>query len=372
MQHKKNLAFELMRIVAAFFVIFNHTGEDGFLLYAGYPDNSLQYWLYACVTVFCKMAVPLFFAVSGALLLGKRGESLATVYRKVGRIAMVLVLWSLFYYSYDMYVSQQIVSPDTFFIEFLKKLYTQELNGVFWYLYAYIGYLMTLPILREIASSLSTKTFLYLFGLALFCFAILPMTEYLLWQDNYNINSKILPSWLNYNFARTGQIFVCPLLGYFLNEKTKNFWNLKRILLLNLANVFAVIFSIYMIHFKSLVYEMTVPTLDLFYSNFDLLGATTVFVTIQYVIKNRKQTAGKPLLKRLEQLTYSMGACSFGIYLMHSFVIGQTLDRLLFPLRNSLHLNPMIAVLLYCGIVLAICYIVTLLLRHLPLLRKLV
>lgn len=62
---------ECIRILAAYFVIFNHTGNDGFFLFAGYDRGSLPYWLYMFISVFCKISVPLFFMIAGALLLKK-------------------------------------------------------------------------------------------------------------------------------------------------------------------------------------------------------------------------------------------------------------------------------------------------------------
>lgn len=44
--NKRNLLhIELIRIIAACFVIFNHTGKRGFFLFSVYERGSLQYWV---------------------------------------------------------------------------------------------------------------------------------------------------------------------------------------------------------------------------------------------------------------------------------------------------------------------------------------
>ena len=57
----KRLDIELIRIIAVFFVIFNHTGTMGYFLFASYEPRSIQYWIYLFISVFCKISVPLFF-----------------------------------------------------------------------------------------------------------------------------------------------------------------------------------------------------------------------------------------------------------------------------------------------------------------------
>ena len=63
-----------MRIIAAFFVIFNHTSSVGHFLFSRYSDHSIQYWPYMLIAAFCHFSVPLFFMISGALLLGRDDE----------------------------------------------------------------------------------------------------------------------------------------------------------------------------------------------------------------------------------------------------------------------------------------------------------
>ena len=65
----RKLHIEALRIVAALFVLFNHTGEEGFFLFAAWPSTSPLCWAYLSLSILCKAAVPLFFMASGALLL---------------------------------------------------------------------------------------------------------------------------------------------------------------------------------------------------------------------------------------------------------------------------------------------------------------
>lgn len=62
---------DILRIIACFMVIFNHTDERGFWRYA-YNDRGTALWIVNLIpSIACKSAVPIFFMISGELLLRK-------------------------------------------------------------------------------------------------------------------------------------------------------------------------------------------------------------------------------------------------------------------------------------------------------------
>lgn len=71
---KKRLDIELMRIIAAFFVLYNHTGTNGFSKFLSYDPHTFHYWLYLFLSISCKVSVPLFLVIAGALMLGREPE----------------------------------------------------------------------------------------------------------------------------------------------------------------------------------------------------------------------------------------------------------------------------------------------------------
>lgn len=70
MEKSRKIYIDIIKIVAILLVIFNHTGESGFLAYQKQGNIYIQI-IEMCITSFCKIAVPLYFMCSGALLLGK-------------------------------------------------------------------------------------------------------------------------------------------------------------------------------------------------------------------------------------------------------------------------------------------------------------
>ena len=77
---KRKFHIDLLKVIAIYLVLLNHTGDLGFS-YFRQVTNPVGYWLSLFLTVFIKVAVPLFFMVSGALLLPKE-ETIADVIKK--------------------------------------------------------------------------------------------------------------------------------------------------------------------------------------------------------------------------------------------------------------------------------------------------
>ena len=102
---EKYIYLEIIRIIAMFFVIFNHTGIEGFFLYFKQDPGSFSYWLYSFISIFCKFSVSIFFMISGALMLGKE-ESIKTLWEKrILKMILFLIAVSTFYYIVDLRVS---------------------------------------------------------------------------------------------------------------------------------------------------------------------------------------------------------------------------------------------------------------------------
>ena len=125
MKEKKYLLhIEAIRILAIFFVIFNHTAERGFFLFAMYPNTDIQYWIYMGISVFCKFSVPMFLMISGALLVDKE-ESLKRVWsQRIFRIFLALLLFSFISYLQTVYQTDKKIDVG----EFLKGLYGSDWN----------------------------------------------------------------------------------------------------------------------------------------------------------------------------------------------------------------------------------------------------
>ena len=356
---EKRIYFEVMRIVACFFVIFNHTSVNGYFLFSTREPGSAHFWIELFVSVFCKFAVPLFLAISGALLLAKEDEPLSVIYKKrFPRILLVLLLSSLLYYYWTCVVIKGAAfSWRLFWLNVYGNMFSTHL----WYLYAYLAFLMSLPMLRAMVNHMETKHFYYMFGLAVFFQGLLPSIEYLLNGLEISLNDYTKLGWL------TVQIICFPCLGYFLEYRVKLEKPKKALLGIWGLNILLIGLTCYLTYRKIvLTGECNEFVSQQFHEYFVLVNCVAVFLTVKYLFKNRT------LPKMVEKVILSVAGCCFGIYIIH--IIIRDLDEKV-GIYNSLirhGVEGLLAAFLFSAVIFVISYVLIFAVRLIKGMKKMI
>ena len=90
---------ELLRVIAILLVMYNHS--PAFMSFQN--QSGVEYGISVFLSMLCKAAAPVFFMISGALLLGK-DESIGTVFRKrVLKIFLALIVRNSHTVCYEYY-----------------------------------------------------------------------------------------------------------------------------------------------------------------------------------------------------------------------------------------------------------------------------
>lgn len=344
-----------MRVIAVFFVVFTHTGNDGFFSFVNYPSSSILYWLCMFISIFTKFAVPLFLAISGALILSKPAEQNNKWVKKIWRMVVVLIGISLgyyFYYRHYNYIS---------IIDFFKRLYTQPVPPHLWFLYLYLAFLISIPFLRVLIHHMQNWHFYYMFAIAIFFNGFLPVTEYIFAPNSCTLcpSLKNSLSWIG------SSTVIYPCLGYFLQHKLK-YDSIKKIApYLWIVNIALIWLSCGMTHYRSLATgELSEASSQYFYNSFVLLNCAAIFLTIRYMFER------KMVPQCVCHVTLSIGSCTFGIYLFHMVFMGRLVYIPFTTYLKSLEINSMICSMIACIAVFGASYFMTLLCSRLPLLKK--
>ena len=135
----KKKYIEYLRVFAAFLVIFNHTQSNGYFLFSLYPSNSFQFWIYMFISIFCRASVPLFFMISGVLMLDKDYDN-KTIILKIIKYFFILFCISLFYYIDELIANNGEID----ILEFWRYLYSSQIKYHLWYIYIYIYHICSL------------------------------------------------------------------------------------------------------------------------------------------------------------------------------------------------------------------------------------
>ena len=352
-----------------FLVIFNHTGTRGFFLFSIATDSAL-YPFYLFISIACKIAVPLYWMISGALLLPKE-ESIKKVYlHRALRMILVLVVFSLAYYLIHIIKNHQHIGISSVF-SFLVRLYTDKFATAFWFIYAYIGIMMMLPFFRKLAKAMPKSYFQYLFLLVLCLRGVLPILEYLastlpsVIGLPFNTELKIY----SLNSQVTSNVFSQAVLyffgGYYFDSLLKEHEITKTGAVKWLgAGLIALVLSCLMTYYKIALTGLSKEgEAQTFYNSLICIPTFAVFYSIRLFFQKHQVTAS------LKKVILSFGQCAFGIMLCEQ------------ALRNSLvfvykALVPFIHSLPACVIwVLAVYfsgYVITLCLKRIPGLKSII
>ncbi|MBR2789928.1 MAG: acyltransferase family protein [Eggerthellaceae bacterium] len=167
----KRWAFmDVLNVVAIFAVILLHVSLNIFDLQKDTAWNVAL--VYQCVAIF---AVPIFFMVSGANLLGYRERyDTPTFFRKRAlRVVLTLIIWSAVIYLLVCFCSGLFgFEPRRFgLVEFAKELLTDNVISIYWFFYVIIGLYLVTPIFSLIAANRRVLEYTLVLA-ALMCFVV--------------------------------------------------------------------------------------------------------------------------------------------------------------------------------------------------------
>ena len=298
----RKLHMDLLRIIAILFVIYTHTEENGYYLYAFDCPIYLKV-IYIATSLLVAVAVPIFFMISGALLIDKE-ESLKDLYlKRVLRMVIVLLLFSVIQYVYQHFMFGEQLSVKVF----IQSIIGSSIPPKYWFLYAYIAYLCGLPLLRKLAKAMTDKDYKYLFVLFLIVEGVLAAVAFFVGVDE--INGFFAIPFFN-------RVIIYPLLGYYLEKKVpQEKYNKKGLGIWILAMIAVLVFMVAMTLVRNLPYEeFTIYDKGLFTSGFTIVLCAGVY----YIIKMLFIKGNAP--KALSNVLVTLSSTVFGVFLIENII----------------------------------------------------
>ena len=358
--NKRNIIYiDILRILSIFVAIFAHTSEDGYFLFAKYANNSMHFWFYLFIAIGCRFCIPVFFGISGILLLGKE-ESLKKLWTKriIPMFLIFIVISFLYYIEYLLRSTDgiQAFSLHDFLITFYCGVHKAQL----WYLGEYIIFLICIPFLRALVKSLEAKYYYYLLAIAVI-FKLLPIIEYILWNGNYTLYYQFKPTWLLSN------VVLFPLTGYFLHNYVNN-TQIKKILAPTWILYFVVtVLSCYATYILGInLGQYSEATSQYFFDNTTIVSAFVVFITFKYLCSF---TNFRPVISSFISL---LGKLTFGTYLLHFFLLDINFIRNILYKFQAGAINDLFASLVYSFIILILSYLSSYIISKIPFIKKII
>ena len=220
---KYNIQLELIRVIAIVLVMYNHYYCYDFFLTCNNP-NLLHYML-LIPSIICKCGPPLFFMISGALLLGKKESCIYIISHRVFRIFIVMIFASCLT-NYKCLTISNV----------LNCLF----SGLNWYFYAYLGFLLLLPLYRAIAQNLNIEEWQWVIAIIVLANVINGLCIIL--NVHFSVLDNIQP--LVSGWASCSWQWCFPLLGFYVSENIGQFkankfkWTIISILSIVISMIF--------------------------------------------------------------------------------------------------------------------------------------
>jgi len=352
MKQERVIFADLLRITATFAVMLLHIA-------AGHWDTASVFsteWhvmnLYNSAVRFC---VPIFIMVSGMFFLDpERNLSYRKIYLKyILRVAVAFLFWSAAYAVAPLFLQWSNHLPIDWSMQ--KQAIISFLTGHYhlWFLYMIAGLYAITPFLRKIVLHDQTSTQYFL----LLCFIFASVVPLIVLRS-----SPLLKSTFNIILSYADFKFVLGNVGYFVagHYLAQYAINHQKRLFLYALGVLGFLATFLLTQCLSeqtgfgdiTFYQYNSPTV--------VLQSIAVFVFFQSIFSNRNYSP------KLLQIISVLSSCSFGMYLVHPFILAFFIQMNIYAYLS----NPFTTIPLFALLVFVCSFLITLLLRRIPIISS--
>ena len=280
---KQNLNINLLRILACLMVIFMH---------APLPSEHANGIFLSTLSYLTAPCIGLFFMVSGYLLLPIKQDTKSFLRKRLGKVIGPTLFWSIFYIAVN-FIKED--GKDSLMTELISIPFSAQGNPVLWFMYTLIGLYLLAPIISrwlDKASQKEEEFYLSLWGISL-CY-------------------PILSSWLSINQGNTGILYYFTgyagyfILGHYLKKYPERISFKYIIPWMGISILAPVICKV--THIQVNFYEV--------------FWYLSIFVVIQCIFWFQTISKMKVHFNEwLKRISTKIANLSFGIYLIHIFIM---------------------------------------------------
>lgn len=323
---------QYLRILGSIFVIAIHFCAKFFSSF----NYSTYQWLtstfYNCLS---RTAVPIFFFISGALVLDEnKTYSFKKLFNKIFRFFIITIFWIFVYFISDYILYKQTPS----FAEYKYHL---------WFMFDYIILLILTPVLKLICKKENKVIVKYLLSVFVIGYVLISLLETFNYIDSDFIIVKLIKQGIylisQFKITQLANCFILAISGWYISsfDMTKY----KKPALFFLLINFAAIFGVLLLCMK----KNNTLAFDYFsgcYNIFTYFTTLSLFIVFKYSkLTNRDNKYVKFISKN-----------TFAIYLLHVLII----DLIFYFIGNWIYSICSTAMaLIYIPIIIILIFIIT-------------
>ncbi len=277
-----------IRTIAIYFVILAHT--------VSLPKNYSSWDLagFSIYGFFGLLSVPLFVILTGSLLLKKNDGYEDFFKKRVKRVLLPWILWSLFYVVFKIINGEEKAMS----IWQLAHLSFRVFMSQFWFLPMLFGLYFLTPVLRIFLRNATRRDVAYSILIWLIFIIVVPMV-----LGAYYITDSYVIQFIGY------YLFGYFVIEYPVNKKISKFF----------LPVFLACFAISPIYYLLLTPRDPTAPSQLFshVSRIIVIASSSFFI----ILKDFLQINEPRIPEYVKKLVFNLGQMSLGIYLSHSIFI---------------------------------------------------
>lgn len=341
LSNNRIIYFDFLNILACIGVVCMHVC-DGFFN----KTDDWQWYYEAFVNHVCYWAVPVFFMLTGATLIGTKDSIKIYACKRIKRTVIPFLVWSIIGLIFNILTGDISVSENVLY--YLNLILNTQIPvvDIYWFFIPLFAIYLCVPVLNTIRDSFKVRAYLFLIAYSFISYFLLPLLSNIGIQTNVLIQNPMAAGYLIY-----------PLLGYILSRYA--FVKRQRIMIY----VFGVV--VFMLWFGACIFQsVSANSTVLFMRGYYSLPLIIVSCAVFVFIGNWSIFSTEWMIKHSSLLTF-VSSLSFGIYLVHRFFI-----KILTHILPNMITNvwPVIGPVLVYGV----SAVFVLLLKRLPFLRSIV
>lgn len=336
--------YDYLNLFACFAVVAMHV-NSAFWDYRPNPSWLLN----SFIEKSCVWAVPIFYMLTGATLIRSSESFSFHVYaqKRFSRTVLPFIFWSFVGLIYDIFYLGS-VSPDLELANYVSMILNASIptTSVFWFFLPLFAIYLALPLLIYVDDEKKKKVFGYL----IFAYLILNLIRNLFgfFGISFPVDLQliVMGGWLIY-----------PILGWYLSNIELRDIQQRGIYLIGIISfLFTWVGTVISSYKAGSIVNVGSNLLDLPY----IIISSSVFLFFKQRFARKSQS------ERGSKLLVSLSGLTFGVYLIHRFVLNFLVKLL--DIQPATWYWPIIGFFLVSGI----SFLLVALIKRIPLLRRLV
>ncbi|MBQ6841308.1 MAG: acyltransferase family protein [Bacilli bacterium] len=332
---KVDYKLDTLRVLSMFLVIVIHVAN--YYCRAFSQISSLSYFGAVIFNAIARVSVPIFFMISGALLLSKEYDEKKN-FQRIKKMIITLTIFTIVYLLWDKFYMHKE------FTNYIGLLTSPE-RSMLWFMYAIIAIYIALPFIKCMTDNMNEKldkSFIVLW--MLFNGVVYLLNLFVDLDVKYLVPILSGTYYLGYFIA-----------GYLIYKYKDVIASKKNNILWIIVLVLSLTATIGFTYVRSLDFNRYYDNFLAYRSIFVILSSLSIFLLIYFNLPNKKI-----------KLVSFVSPYSFGVYLVHGIILNFLMEDIL----SYIKINSFIGIPI-CVIILSIfSVIVVALLKKVPVLKK--